>query len=188
MRATVVLSLLLLTTVLSAETATNQADTVVALAGRIVNAIARDDIDAATTNWISAENLKGFLATPPKGVDGLKIDDGDLLHIAKQWKERDKEIKSRLRTLVDELKRRELDVSTIKLLKATPKRCSTKNGITGVQAIEIVFAIGDTKIEYRLGGAGLYIDRWYCTELCGSGATLIKNNRAESIQCEKPNN
>ena len=100
---------------------------------------------------------------------------------------RDKEIASRLRTLVDTLKKRNLDTSELQLLKATPERLSTEKGMTGIQQLEIVMAIGDIRIEYRLGGAGLYADRWYCVELCGSGATLIKNNRAESIRCEKPN-
>jgi len=89
--------------------------------------------------------------------------------------------------LLDALKKKELDTSKLELLKATPKRLNTENGMTGIQQLEIVMAIGDIRIEYRLGGAGLYADRWYCVELCGSGATLIRNNRAESIRCEKPN-
>jgi hypothetical protein len=187
MRIPVTLSLLLLTTVLSAEAATNTTGTVSTLAGRIVDAIAHDDVKAAEENWLSVEQLRTFLANPPKGVDVSEIDDGDLAHIAKQWETRDKEIESRLRTLLDELKRRDLDLSKLHLLKATPKRLTTENGVTAVQQLELVMAVGDTRIEYRLGGAGLYGDRWHCVELCGSGATLIRNNKSESVRCEKPN-
>jgi len=187
MKVNVALTILMLSAAFCSAEDTNNTDAIVALARRFVGSLASDDIDAAKACWLSVDELKAFVADPPAGVDVSNIDDDDLAHIKTQCERRDKEIASRLRTLVDTLKKRNLDTSELQLLKATPERLSTEKGMTGIQQLEIVMAIGDSRIEYRLGGAGLYADRWYCVELCGSGATLIKNNRAESIRCEKPN-
>ena len=188
MRVNITFSLIMLFATLCSAEETNNTDTVVALARRFVDSVASDDIDAAKACWLSVDDLQVFVANPPVGVDVSNIDDDDLSHMKTQWAQRDKEIASRLRTLLDALKKKELDTSKLKLLKAIPKRPSTEKGMTGIQQLEIVMTIGDVRIEYRLGGAGLYDDRWYCVELCGSGATLIRNNKSESIQCEKPNN
>jgi len=186
-KVNVALALLMLSAGFCSAEETNNTDTVVALASRFVGSLASNDIDAAKACWLSVDELKAFVANPPAGVDVSNVDDDNLSHMKTQWELRDKEIASRLRILLDALKKKELDTSKLELLKATPKRLNTENGMTGIQQLEIVMAIGDIRIEYRLGGAGLYADRWYCVELCGSGATLIRNNRAESIRCEKPN-
>lgn len=187
MKITVVLSLLLLfTTVVRAEPVANDADTVFALAERFVDAIAHDDIDAAGSCWISFEKLKDFIANSPAGVDVSNIDADNLAHMKKEWEKRHKQIESRLRTLINGLKRRQLVLSKIRLAKAMSERRSTENGFTGVQQIEIIMTIDDIKIEYELGGAGKYGKRWYLNEHPGSGATLIRDNRAETIRLEKP--
>ncbi len=186
MRMIVGLSLLLCTTVFSVEAAPNTNDTAVALAGRIVDALAQDDVKSAQANWLTVEQLRAFLANPPEGSGLSEIDDRALVHVTAQWSKCDKEIESRLRALLDELKRRGLDLSKIKLLKATPKRLTSENGLASAQQLEIVMAIGEITIEYSFGGAALYGARWRCVELCGGGATLIKNDKAESIRCETP--
>ena len=180
------LVLLLFTTSVRAASPTNEADTVQALAERFVNAVAREDLAAARACWFSSDKLKELAANPPAGIDPRELTEKSLEYTKEQWMKRDAAIAVRFRTLVDGLKKRDLPLSKIQLAELTPKLPGTKNGMAFADNLEVIMKIDDVKIEYRLGDAKQLNGRWYCLEYPGEGATVIRNDRADSIQPEKP--
>lgn len=125
------------------------------------------------------------MANPPPGVDVPPLDDSKFAFYEQEYAQRNAEVASRLATLIEELRKR-VDLPGIQLVDATPRDMKVKNGFMGAQQITVMMAVGDVMIEYKLGGAGHFRDRWYCLEHPSGVATLVRDNKAETIRCEKP--
>lgn len=170
---------------MAAEPTPSRNPALTAMAQRFVNAIGRGDVTAGMACWLSFEQWKAFVTNPPPGVNVPKLSAMEMGSFEKERARLNTVVTARLTTLFEELKKR-VDLTHIQLAEVTPRDMKMEDGLPCAQQVTITMTAGDAKIEYRMGGGGQFGDRWYCVESPGSGATLIRNNKSESIPCGKP--